>query len=167
MQIILLERIARLGNLGDIVNVKNGFARNFLLPKKKALRATEANKAIFEKQRSELEAKHLDQKEKASILAEKLSDKSFTIVRAAGETGHLYGSVSTKDIANLLSREGYNLSPTQIILNIPLKTIGSHKVSISLHSDVSVNIFIKIARSIDEAAKMDEPTTKEDVAIEN
>ncbi len=152
MQIILLERIARLGKLGEIVNVKNGFARNFLLPKKKALRATETNKAIFESQRSELEARNQESKVQAEKLAEILNDKVFVVVRSAGESDHLYGSVTTKDIAQILANEGFEVSRTQIALNNPLKTIGLHNLKIALHSDVIINIVVNIARSIEEAA---------------
>lgn len=152
MQIILLKRIARLGKLGDIVNVKNGFARNFLLPKKKALRATEANKAIFESQRYELEAKNQESKVHAEKTAEVLNDRIFVVVRSAGESGHLYGSVTTKDIAEILANEGFEVARTQIALNNPLKTIGLHNLNIALHSDVVVNIVVNIARSVEEAA---------------
>ena len=152
MQIILLERIARLGKLGEIVNVKNGFARNFLLPKKKALRATETNKAIFESQRSELEARNQESKVQAEKLAEILNDKVFVVVSSAGESDHLYGSVTTKDIAQILANEGFEVSRTQIALNNPLKTIGLHNLKIALHSDVIINIVVNIARSIEEAA---------------
>lgn len=153
MQIILLERIAKLGKLGDIVNVKHGFAKNYLLPKKKALRATEVNKALFETQRADLESKNLENKDKAEKLAEILKDKMFIAVRSAGDTGHLYGSVSTRDIAELLAGEGFELSRTQIELNNPLKTIGLHNVRVHLHGDVIVNIIVNIARSLEEASK--------------
>lgn len=153
MQIILLERIAKLGKLGDIVNVKNGFARNYLLPQKKALRATEANKTVFESQRSELETKNLESKDKALILAEALKGKIFVAVRSAGDTGHLYGSVSTRDISEILVNDGFDVSRTQIELNNPLKTIGMHNLKIHLHGDVIVNIIVNIARSLEEAEK--------------
>lgn len=153
MQIILLERIARLGNLGDIVNVKNGYARNYLLPQKKALRATEANKAIFESKRAELEAKNLEAKAKAEHIAKDLHGKTFVAIRSAGETGHLYGSVTTRDIAEILSADDFDVNRTQIELHHPLKTIGIHNININLHGDVIVAVKINIARSAEEAEK--------------
>ncbi|RUV09675.1 50S ribosomal protein L9, partial [Mesorhizobium sp. M5C.F.Ca.IN.020.32.2.1] len=124
MDVILLERVSRLGQMGDTVKVKDGFARNFLLPQGKALRANEANKKKFDGQRAQLEARNLERKSEAMQISEKLDGKSFIAVRSAGETGQLYGSVSTRDIAELLTAEGFSVNRNQILLNQPIKTIG-------------------------------------------
>ncbi|MBW8907717.1 50S ribosomal protein L9 [Mesorhizobium sp. RCC_202] len=164
MEVILLERISRLGQMGDTVKVKDGFARNFLLPQGKALRANEGNKKKFEGQRAQLEARNLERKSEATQVAEKLDGKSFIVVRSAGETGQLYGSVSTRDIADLLTAEGFSVSRTQIELNQPIKTIGLTNVAIALHPEVEVTVTLNIARSTEEAerqAKGEELTTAE------
>jgi len=153
MEVILLERISRLGQMGDTVKVKDGFARNYLLPKGKALRANEANKKKFEGQRGQLEARNLERKSEATQVAEKLDGKAFIVVRSAGETGQLYGSVSTRDIADILTAEGFNVARNQIELNQPIKTIGLTNVAISLHAEVEVTITLNIARSADEAER--------------
>ncbi|TIW18143.1 MAG: 50S ribosomal protein L9, partial [Mesorhizobium sp.] len=153
MEVILLERISRLGQMGDTVKVKDGFARNFLLPQGKALRANEANKKKFEGQRAQLEARNLERKSEASEIAEKLDGKSFIVVRSAGETGQLYGSVSTRDIAELLTAEGFTVSRNQIELNQPIKTIGLSNVAIALHPEVEVTVTLNIARSTEEAER--------------
>jgi large subunit ribosomal protein L9 len=153
MEVILLERISRLGQMGETVKVKDGFARNFLLPQGKALRANEANKKKFEGQRAQLEARNLERKSEASQIAEKLDGKSFIVVRSAGETGQLYGSVSTRDIADLLTAEGFSVSRTQIELNQPIKTIGLSNVAIALHPEVEVTVTLNVARSADEAER--------------
>ncbi|OQM73609.1 50S ribosomal protein L9 [Manganibacter manganicus] len=153
MDVILLERVARLGQMGDTVKVKDGFARNFLLPKGKALRANEANKKKFEGQRAQLEARNLERKSEAEAIAEKLDGHSFIAVRSAGETGQLYGSVSTRDIADLLTAEGFSVARNQIELNHPIKTIGLTNVAIALHPEVEVTVTLNIARSTDEAER--------------
>jgi large subunit ribosomal protein L9 len=153
MEVILLERISRLGQMGDTVKVKDGFARNFLLPQGKALRANEGNKKKFEGQRAQLEARNLERKSEATQVAEKLDGKSFIVVRSAGETGQLYGSVSTRDIADLLTAEGFSVSRTQVELNQPIKTIGLTNVAIALHPEVEVTITLNIARTADEAER--------------
>lgn len=153
MDVILLERIARLGQMGDTVKVKDGFARNFLLPQGKALRANEANKKKFEGQRAQLEARNLERKSEAEKVAEQLDGKSFVVVRSAGETGQLYGSVSTRDIADLLNAEGFSVNRNQVELNQPIKTIGLTNVAIALHAEVEATITINIARSADEAER--------------
>ncbi|OBQ83539.1 50S ribosomal protein L9 [Mesorhizobium sp. WSM3873] len=153
MEVILLERISRLGQMGETVKVKDGFARNFLLPQGKALRANEANKKKFEGQRAQLEARNLERKSEASQIAEKLDGKSFIVVRSAGETGQLYGSVSTRDIAELLTAEGFSVSRNQIELNQPIKTIGLSNVAIALHPEVEVTVTLNVARSADEAER--------------
>ncbi len=151
MEVILLERVARLGQMGETVKVKDGFARNFLLPKGKALRANEANKKKFEGQRAQLEARNLERKSEAQKVAETLDGKSFVVVRSAGETGQLYGSVSTRDIADILGEEGFSVARNQVELNHPIKTIGLTNVAIALHPEVEVTITLNIARSADEA----------------
>ena len=153
MDVILLERVARLGQMGDTVKVKDGFARNFLLPKGKALRANEANKKKFEGQRAQLEARNLERKSEAEKVAETLDGKSFVVVRSAGETGQLYGSVSTRDIADLLTAEGFSINRNQVELNHPIKTIGLTNVAIVLHPEVEVTITLNIARTADEAER--------------
>ena len=153
MEVILLERISRLGQMGETVKVKDGFARNFLLPQGKALRANEANKKKFEGQRAQLEARNLERKSEASQIAEKLDGKSFIVVRSAGETGQLYGSVSTRDIADLLIAEGFTVNRNQIELNQPIKTIGVSNVAIALHPEVEVTVTLNVARSADEAER--------------
>ncbi|MGH6861723.1 MAG: 50S ribosomal protein L9 [Phyllobacterium sp.] len=153
MDVILLERISRLGQMGETVKVKDGFARNFLLPQGKALRANEANKKKFEGQRAQLEARNLERKTEAQAVAEKLDGKSFVAVRSAGETGQLYGSVSTRDIADLISAEGFSINRNQVELNTPIKTIGLHKIVLSLHPEVDATVTINIARTADEAER--------------
>jgi large subunit ribosomal protein L9 len=153
MEVILLERISRLGQMGETVKVKDGFARNFLLPKGKALRANEANKKKFEGQRAQLEARNLERKAEAEQIAEKLDGKSFAVVRSAGETGQLYGSVSTRDIADILTAEGFSVGRNQVELNQPIKEIGLTNVAIALHPEVEVTITLNIARSADEAER--------------
>lgn len=153
MEVILLERISRLGQMGDTVKVKDGYARNFLLPKGKALRANEANKKKFESQRVQLEARNLERKGEAQQIAERLDGKSFIVVRSAGETGQLYGSVSTRDISDLLTAEGFTVARNQVELNQPIKTIGVSNVAIALHPEVEVTITLNIARSADEAER--------------
>jgi large subunit ribosomal protein L9 len=153
MDVILLERIARLGQMGDTVRVKDGFGRNFLLPKGKALRANEANKKKFEGQRAQLEARNLERKSEAAKVAESLDGKSFIVVRSAGETGQLYGSVSTRDIADILEAEGFSISRNQIELNQPIKSIGLTNVEVALHAEVQVTITLNIARTADEAER--------------
>ena len=153
MEVILLERIGRLGQMGETVKVKDGYARNFLLPQGKALRANEANKKKFEGQRAQLEAQNLERKNEAQTVAEKLNGESFIVVRSAGETGQLYGSVSTRDIAEIISANGFTLHRNQVELNHPIKTIGLHEVSISLHPEVQVQVTVNIARSTEEAER--------------
>jgi large subunit ribosomal protein L9 len=153
MEVILLERISRLGQMGDTVKVKDGFARNFLLPQGKALRANVANKKKFEGQRAQLEARNLERKSEATAVAETLDGMSFVVVRSAGETGQLYGSVSTRDIADLVTAEGFSVGRNQVELNQPIKAIGLTNVVIALHPEVEVTITLNIARSADEAER--------------
>lgn len=153
MQVILLERIAKLGQMGDTVKVRDGFARNYLLPTGKALRANAANKARFEAERSTLEARNLERKAEAQTVADVLNGKSFIVVRSAGETGQLYGSVAARDIVDVLAAEGFNVGRNQIELNNPIKTIGLHNVVMHLHSEVEIAIEINVARSSEEAER--------------
>lgn len=153
MQVILLERIGRLGQMGDVVTVKDGFARNFLLPHGKALRATKANRERFEKERAQLEARNLELKSEASAVAVKLQGKSFIVLRQAGDSGQLYGSVATRDIAAVVSEGGFSIERRQVLLDRPIKTLGLHDVRIGLHAEVEPHVTINVARSADEAAR--------------
>jgi len=154
MEVILLERVARLGQMGDVVRVKDGFARNFLLPRGKALRATDENRTRFETMKGELEARSLTLKTEASQVAGKLDGKSFTVLRQASETGQLFGSVSPRDLVTLISDAGFQVTRNQIALNAPIKTIGQHKVPLTLHPDVETSISIIVARNSDEATRI-------------
>ena len=154
MEVILLERVAKLGQMGEVVRVKDGFARNYLLPKGKALRATKENRSRFETMKVELEARNLEQKSEAEKIAKKLDGQSFTVLRQAAEGGQLYGSVSPRDLTTLVSEKGFALNRAQIALNTPIKTIGLHKVPVSLHPEVEVTITVAVARSADEAARL-------------
>ncbi|QKV18432.1 50S ribosomal protein L9 [Oricola thermophila] len=153
MQVILLERIAKLGQIGDEVTVKDGFARNYLLPTGRALRANDANRARFEAERAEIEARNAERKSAAEKVAEGLNGKTFIVVRSAGETGQLYGSVSTRDIAEILTTEGFEVSRNQVDLKNPIKAIGLHEVEIVLHPEVETKVVLNVARSTDEAER--------------
>ena len=162
MEVILLERIGKLGQMGDVVRVKDGYGRNFLLPQGKALRATDANKAKFETMKAELQAKNQATKAEADKVGSKLDGKSFPVIRQASETGQLYGSVSPRDLAALLTENGYAVDRNQIALNVPIKTIGQHKVPVQLHPELEVTITVNVARSADEAERL---ARGEDVTI--
>jgi large subunit ribosomal protein L9 len=153
MQVILLERIGRLGQMGDVVTVKDGFARNFLLPQGKALRATKANRERFEKERAQLEARNLELKSDASAVAAKLQGRSFIVLRQAGDSGQLYGSVATRDIAAVVTEGGFSIERRQVLLDRPIKALGLHDVRIGLHAEVEPHVTINVARSADEAAR--------------
>jgi large subunit ribosomal protein L9 len=153
MQVILLERIAKLGQMGDTVRVRDGYARNFLLPQGKALRANKSNLERFERERVQLEARNLERKNEAEGVASKLDGESLVMIRSAGETGQLYGSVSTRDIADGLTNAGFSVSRSQVELRNPIKTIGLHSVLIQLHPEVEVAISVNVARSEDEAVR--------------
>jgi len=174
MEVILLERVARLGQMGDVVRVKDGFARNFLLPRGKALRATAENRTRFETMKSDLEARSLVLKNEASQVADKLNGKSFTVLRQASEAGQLFGSVSPRDLIAIVGEAGFKVNRNQIALNTPIKTIGQHKVPLALHPDVETSITVIVARNEDEAARiargedvtqLREPTEAEAAAI--
>ncbi len=154
MEVILLERISRLGQMGDVVRVKDGFARNFLLPRGKALRATDENRTRFEGMKSDLQARSAALKAEAGQVAEKIDGKSFTVLRQASESGQLFGSVSPRDIVSLVSASGVQLTRNQIELKSPIKTIGQHKVPLSLHPEIETSIAIIVARNADEAERI-------------
>ena len=153
MHVILLERVEKLGQIGDEVKVKDGFARNYLLPKKKALRATEKNRAFFETQRAQLEARNLERKGEAEKIAKKLDGQSFMLIRQAGDRGQLYGSVSPRDIADVIGAGGFNVDRTQVPLDKAIKTIGLFPVSVVLHPEVRVSVTVNVARTEDEAER--------------
>jgi large subunit ribosomal protein L9 len=155
MDVILLERVARLGQMGDVVHVKDGFARNFLLRRGKALRATAENRTRFETMKGELEARSLTLKGDATVVAEKLDGKKFTVLRQASEAGQLFGSVSPRDLIALIATAGFNVNRNQIVLNAPIKTIGQHNVPISLHPEIETSVTVIVARNNDEAARIE------------
>jgi large subunit ribosomal protein L9 len=154
MEVILLERIGKLGLMGDVVRVKDGFARNFLLPRGKALRATAENKSRFESMKAELQARNQELKGHADAVAAKLDGKTIVAIRQASEAGQLFGSVSTRDIAGMLKVEGAEVSRSQVALNAPIKSIGQHKVPLALHPEVETNITVIVARSEGEAERI-------------
>lgn len=153
MEIILLERIRKLGQMGEIVTVKDGFARNYLIPQGKALRANEMNRQRFETERAQLEARNLEAKGEAEKVGEKLDGESFIAIRQAGDTGQLYGSVSSRDIADLITENGFHVERNQVLLDRPIKVLGVQTVTVSLHPEVEVSVDINVARSEEEAAR--------------
>lgn len=153
MEVILLERVENLGQMGDVVKVKPGFARNFLLPQKKALRANEINKKVFERQRAELEARNLERKKEAEAAAKSIDGRSFVLIRQASESGVLYGSVSTRDIAEAAAAEGVRVERNQVRIDKPLKSLGVFTVRVMLHPEVDAAVQVNIARSEDEAER--------------
>ena len=153
MKVILLERVGRSGHIGDEVTVKDGFARNFLLPQQKALRATEANRKKFERDRAGIEIRNQERREAAAGIATGLNGKTVVIIRQAGETGQLYGSVSSRDVADALSSVGFSVARSQVDLANPIKTVGVHTVALHLHAEVAVTVSVNVARSEDEAAR--------------
>ncbi len=164
VDVILLERVEHLGQMGQIVKVKPGFARNFLLPQKKALRATKDNLAYFETQRVQLEATNLKLREEASAVAAKMGGLSVIVIRQAGETGHLYGSVSARDVADGVTAAGFSIERRQVVLDLPIKTLGIHSVRLSLHPEVSVQISVNVAQSAEEAAAQARGLTHAEIA---
>jgi large subunit ribosomal protein L9 len=153
MEVILLQRIAKLGQMGDVVRVRDGYARNYLLPQGKALRANEASRKRFDRDKAQLEARNLEARKEAEAVAEKLSGQTFVALRQAGETGQLYGSVSTRDIADAAGAGGFTIERSQVRLDRAIKTIGLHEVMITLHPEVEVPITVNVARSADEAER--------------
>ncbi len=154
MEVILLERVAKLGQMGEVVRVKDGFARNFLLPRGKALRATKDNRAKFDSMKADLEARNLQAKGEAAKVAEKIDGKNVIVLRQASETGQLFGSVSVRDIMAALDSDGVKVNRSQVLLDAPIKVIGQHKVAIAVHPEVEVGVTVTVARSADEAARI-------------
>ncbi|HEY7998798.1 MAG TPA: 50S ribosomal protein L9 [Pseudolabrys sp.] len=170
MEVILLERIGKLGQMGDVVRVKDGYARNFLLPRGKALRATADNKSKFEGMKVELQARNLELKGGAEKVAAKIDGKTIVVIRQASESGQLFGSVSTRDIAGLLNADGADVNRTQVSLNAPIKTIGRYKVPLTLHPEVETIVTVIVARSAGEAervARGEDVTVRRDQAEED
>ncbi len=169
MEVILLERVAKLGQMGEVVRVRDGFARNFLLPKGKALRATKDNRARYETMKGDLEARNLERRSEAEQVAAKLNGQNFIVIRQAAETGQLYGSVSTRDLAGLMGDAGFLVDRSQIELNAPIKLIGLHVIPVSLHPEVEVSITVNVARNKDEAerqARGEDVTVRREAAEE-
>ena len=166
MEVILLERVEKLGLMGDVVNVKPGYARNYLLPKNKAISATATNKEQFENKRNEYEATNLETKNEAENIGEKLDGNLVTMNRQAGENGNLYGSVNARDVADGLVEIGYNINRNQISLERPIKTVGLHPIKVALHPEVVVTVTANVARSEDEA-KLQEKTGEAIIAAES
>jgi len=166
MEVILLERVAKLGQMGEVVRVKDGFARNFLLPRGKALRATKDNRTKFDAMKADLEARNLQAKSEAAKVAEKIEGKNVIVLRQASETGQLFGSVSVRDIIAALDSDGVKVNRSQVLLDAPIKVIGQHKVEIAVHPEVEVGVTVTVARSADEAERInrgeDVNTRKED-----
>lgn len=153
MKVILLERLEGWGTLGDVVNVKDGYARNYLLPRQKALRANAANLKVFEAQRAEIEARNAKAKDAAAKTGEKLDGTSYVMIRQAGESGQLYGSVAGRDVAEAVNAEGGKIERSMVVLDKPIKTLGMHEVKVKLHSEVTITVTLNIARSQDEAER--------------
>ncbi|MEO9576019.1 MAG: 50S ribosomal protein L9 [Tateyamaria sp.] len=151
MQVILLERVAKLGQMGDVVDVKSGYARNFLLPQKKALTASQANIAHFETQKAQLEANNLETKKEADALGSKLNGQQFIVIRQASDGGNLYGSVTTRDVAEVATAEGFTVDRKQVVIPTPIKELGLHDVDVVLHPEVSATVQLNVARSTEEA----------------
>lgn len=151
MQVILMERVAKLGQMGEVVNVKDGFARNFLLPQGKAMRASDANIKAFEAKKAQLEARNLETKKEAEALAEKLDGQTFVIIRSASDSGALYGSVTPRDAAEAATAAGFTIDRKQISLKAPVKDLGLHELHVVLHPEVSATIVVNVARSVEEA----------------
>jgi len=168
MEVILLQRIEKLGQMGDVVNVKPGFARNYLLPQKKAIRATESNRARFEQQRAQLEAINLERRRDAEAMARKFEGLSVVLLRQAAENGQLYGSVSARDIADAVTEQGIKITRSQVLMDRPIKTLGLHSVRIELHPEVIVSITANVAKSEEEAeAQMTTEAPAEETAAES
>lgn len=161
MEIILLQHVDKLGKMGEKVSVKDGYARNFLLPTKKALRATKANLAVYEAQKKELEAKNASLLESAQAMAEKLKGFSTILIRQAAETGQLYGSVTMRDVAALVISSGFEIDRNQVVLDRPIKDLGIYEIDVKLHPEVSQKIFVNVARTEEEARKQEKSFNKE------
>ncbi|MFC3628700.1 50S ribosomal protein L9 [Paracoccus angustae] len=166
MQVILLERVAKLGQMGEVVRVKEGYARNFLLPQGKALRASEANIKSFENRKVQLEAQNAESKAEAQKIADKLNGQTFVIIRSASDAGALYGSVTTRDAAEAATEAGFTLDRKQVVLNQPIKELGLHEVSVVLHPEVDATIVLNVARSVEEAELQAQGKSIQDLAAE-
>jgi large subunit ribosomal protein L9 len=166
MEIVLLQRVEKLGQMGDVVSVRDGYARNFLLPQGKALRATQANLARFEAERAQLEARNLEQRKEAEAVAEKLDGRQFVIIRSASEAGSLYGSVTARDIAEASTQGGFSIARGQIVLDRPVKELGLHDLRVVLHPEVSATIVVNVARSEEEAELQASGKSIQDVRAE-
>ncbi len=166
MEVILLERVAKLGQMGEVVNVKNGYARNFLIPQGKALRSSKQSLAMFEAQRAQLEARNLETKKEADALAVKLDGQQFVIIRSASDAGALYGSVTTRDAAEAATAEGFTVDKKQVSLNAPIKELGLHNLDVVLHPEVTAVITVNVARSEEEAELQASGKTIQELAAE-
>ena len=166
MQVILLERVAKLGQMGEVVNVKEGYARNFLLPQGKALRASDANIKAFEGRKVQLEAQNAETKAEAQKIADKLDGQTFVVIRSASDAGALYGSVTTRDAADAATEAGFTLDRKQVVLNQPIKDLGMHEVSVVLHPEVDATIVLNVARSPEEAELQAQGKSIQDLAAE-
>ncbi|MBU2890810.1 50S ribosomal protein L9 [Celeribacter halophilus] len=166
MDVILLERVAKLGQMGDVVSVKDGYARNFLLPQEKALRASEANIKAFEAQKAQLEARNLETKKEAEALAVKLDGEQFVVIRSASDSGALYGSVTTRDAADAATENGFSVDRKQVALKAPIKDLGLHEVHVLLHPEVEATIILNVARSTEEAELQAEGKSIQELAAE-
>lgn len=166
MDVVLLERVEKLGQMGDVVGVKDGYARNFLLPKNKALRATKANMVRFETERAQLEARNLDLKKEAEAIAAKLDGETFVVIRQASDGGSLYGSVNSRDIAEIATEGGFSVGRNQVVLDVPVKELGLHDIRVILHPEVDATITVNVARSPDEAELQAEGKSIQDLRAE-
>jgi len=166
MQVILLERVAKLGQMGDIVSVRQGYARNFLLPQKKALRASEANVTAFQAQKAQLEVRNLESRNEAEAMAERLNGQQFVVIRSASDGGSLYGSVTPRDIADAATADGFSLDKRQVVLINPIKELGIHAVNVALHPEVEAQIDMNVARSTEEAELQAQGKSIQDLAAE-
>ncbi|WP_417263091.1 50S ribosomal protein L9 [Celeribacter sp.] len=166
MQVILLERVAKLGQMGDVVSVKDGYARNFLLPQEKAMRASEANIKAFEAQKAQLEARNLETKKEAEALAAKLDGQKFVVIRSASDAGALYGSVTPRDAADAATENGFSVDRKQVALKAPIKELGLHELHVILHPEVEATIILNVARSVEEAELQAEGKSIQELAAE-
>ena len=166
MQVILLERVAKLGQMGDVVDVKSGYARNFLLPQGKAKSASESNIAAFESEKAKLEARNLETKKEADALAASLNGQNFVIIRSASDTGALYGSVTPRDAADAAKEVGFTIDRKQFTLKTPIKELGLHEIEIKLHPEVSASVTVNVARSLEEAKLQASGKSIQDLATE-
>ncbi len=166
VDVILLERVENLGHMGQVVKVRPGYARNFLLPQKKALRATKDNLAYFESQKAQLEANNLKLKTEAEAVAAKMAGLSVVMIRQAGETGQLYGSVSARDVADAVTESGFTVERAQVALEHPIKTLGLHKIKVSLHPEVALQVVVNVALTVEEAAAQARGLTSAEIAAQ-